>query len=45
MAKIYYRNVKENGYPLEQVPQKWRQSVAELLNDDGNEEGSDNNGR
>lgn len=44
MAKIYYRNVKERGYPLEQVPEKWRQTVADMLKADGGEEGSDENG-
>lgn len=34
MAKIYYRSVKDNCYPLEQVPKKWREAVAEMLKAD-----------
>lgn len=44
MVKIYYRNVKDNHYPLEQVPKKWREAVAEMLKADSNKEGCDNDG-
>lgn len=44
MAKIFYRNVKDNGYPLEQVPKKWREAVAEMLKADANKEGRDGDG-
>lgn len=44
MIKIYYRNVKDNGFPLEQVPKKWREAVSELLNADNDEDGGDNSG-
>lgn len=43
MAKIYYRNVKNNGYPLERVPDKWKEIVADMLKADSDKEGCDGN--
>ena len=31
MVKFYYRQVKEHGMPLEQVPDRWRAEVAKML--------------
>lgn len=31
MANIYYRLVKSGAYLLEQVPDRWRNEVAEML--------------
>lgn len=31
MVKFYYRQVKEHGMPLEQVPERWREQVREML--------------
>lgn len=42
MAKIYYRNVRDNNYPLEQVPEKWRNDVAEMLETGNHDKDRDN---
>ena len=36
MARIYYRKVKDKNNPmtLEQVPEKWREQVRQLLSND-----------
>ena len=44
VAKIYYRNVKDNGYPLEQVPKKWREAVAKMIEADSSKKGRDSDG-
>lgn len=31
MAKIYYRKIIKGEMTLEQVPERWREAVAELL--------------
>ena len=35
MAKIYYRRIKAGELTLEDVPQKWKAAVKELLGKDG----------
>lgn len=35
MAKIYYRKIKAGGMTIEEVPERWRQAVQELLDADG----------
>lgn len=34
MAKIYYRRIKAGEMTLEDVPQKWREAVRKLLDED-----------
>ena len=34
MAKIYYRKIKRGEMTLEQVPERWREQVKELLEED-----------
>lgn len=34
MAKIYYRRIKAREMTLEDVPQKWREAVRKLLDED-----------
>jgi len=37
MAKIYYRRIKAGLMTIEDVPERWRAAVQEMLdNDDGN---------
>ena len=33
MAKIYYRKIKEDEMTIEEVPERWRDEVQELLNE------------
>ncbi len=34
MAKVYYRKIKAGGMTLEEVPERWRAAVKELLDAD-----------
>lgn len=34
MAKIYYRRIKDGIMTIEEVPERWRAAVQELLNKD-----------
>ena len=34
MAKIYYRRIKDGLMTLEEVPQRWRDAVAVMLEAD-----------
>ena len=34
MAKVYYRKIKAGGMTLEEVPERWRAAVKELLDKD-----------
>lgn len=34
MAKIYYRYIKQGKMTLADVPEKWREAVQELLEND-----------
>lgn len=39
MAKIYYRKIKRNdGFTIEDVPERWREAVQELLDADNESE-------
>ena len=33
MAKIYYRKIKAGQMTIEEVPERWREAVQELLNE------------
>lgn len=35
MAKVYYRKIKAGAMTLEDVPERWRAAVKELLDADG----------
>lgn len=35
MAKIYYRKIKAGGMTIDEVPERWRQAVQDLLDGDG----------
>ena len=35
MAKIYYNRIKAGTWTVEQVPSLWRETVQELLDEDG----------
>lgn len=35
MAKVYYRKIKAGAMALEDVPERWRAAVKELLDADG----------
>ena len=37
MAKIYYRRIKDGIMTIEEVPERWRAAVQELLNKDDEE--------
>lgn len=34
MAKIYYRRIKDGIMTIDEVPERWRAAVQELLNAD-----------
>lgn len=34
MAKVYYRKIKAGGMTIEEVPERWRAAVQELLDAD-----------
>jgi len=34
MAKLYYKRIKAGQMTIEQVPEKWREAVQELLDAD-----------
>jgi len=34
MAKLYYKRIKAGQMTIEQVPEKWRETVQELLDAD-----------
>lgn len=34
MAKIYYRKIKAGQMTIEDVPERWREAVQALLNED-----------
>jgi len=34
MAKIYYRKIKAGEMTLDQVPERWREEVREMLEHD-----------
>lgn len=34
MAKIYYRRIKDGIMTIEEVPERWRTAVQELLDKD-----------
>ena len=34
MAKIYYRRIKDGAITIDDVPQRWRTAVQELLDAD-----------
>jgi hypothetical protein len=34
MAKIYYRRIKDGAITIDDVPQRWREAVQELLDAD-----------
>lgn len=34
MAKIFYRRIKSGEMTLEEVPERWREAVRELLDED-----------
>lgn len=34
MAKVYYRKIKAGQMTIDEVPQRWRAAVQELLDDD-----------
>lgn len=34
MAKIYYRKIKAGEMTIEQVPDRWKEAVQELLDND-----------
>lgn len=36
MAKIYVRKIREGEITIENVPDRWRKQVEELLGKDGN---------
>lgn len=38
MAKIYYRKIKAEEMTIDQVPERWRAAVQELLDEDEEEE-------
>ncbi len=38
MAKIYYRKIKAGEMTIDQVPERWRAAVQELLDEDEEEE-------
>ena len=35
MAKIYYRKIKSGDMKIEQVPERWREEVLALLEEEG----------
>lgn len=37
MAKIYYRNIKNGTITIEDVPERWRDEVQALLDEDPDE--------
>lgn len=43
MAEIFYRQVKDNDYPLEKVPKLWRSTVKAMIDAD-NKKGGDTDG-
>lgn len=34
MAKVYYRKIKAGQMTIDEVPQRWRAAVQELLDED-----------
>lgn len=38
MAKIYYKRIKTGLMTIEDVPDKWRKAVEEMLEKDGQED-------
>lgn len=34
MAKIYYRRIKDGKMTIDEVPERWRETVQELLDED-----------
>ncbi|MGO5314026.1 CD1375 family protein [Bilifractor sp. LCP19S3_H10] len=38
MAKIYYKRIKAGLMTIEDVPDKWRKAVEEMLEKDGQED-------
>lgn len=34
MAKIYYKRIKSGAMTIEDVPERWRAAVAEMLEED-----------
>lgn len=38
MAKIYYKRIKAGIMTIEDVPDKWRKAVEEMLEKDGQED-------
>lgn len=38
MAKIYYKRIKAGIMTIEDVPDKWRKTVEEMLKKDGQED-------
>jgi len=34
MAKIYYKRIKAGIMTIEEVPERWREAVQELLDED-----------
>ena len=34
MAKIYYRKIRGGAITIEQIPERWREAVQELLKGD-----------
>lgn len=34
MAKIYYRRIKEGRMTIDEVPERWREEVEKLLEED-----------
>ena len=34
MAKIYYRRIKEGRMAIDEVPERWREEVEKLLEED-----------
>lgn len=34
MAKIYYRRIKDGLMTIEEVPERWREQVEQLLQED-----------
>ena len=37
MSKLYYKRIKAGQMTIEQVPEKWREAVQELLDADDDE--------
>lgn len=39
MAKIYYKRIKAGLMTIEDVPERWRAAVQEMLDDEGDQGG------